>query len=82
MLHDLNSDLNKIIDRAQYLLKAIPISELININYIDTMSELNIESDTALHKKMKFSIKNFFSKCDQVRSQNHNHNHKKKLMTP
>ena len=24
-------------------------------------------SNTALHQKMKFSIKDFFSKCDQIR---------------
>ena len=32
-------------------------------------SEISEILEKSLHKKMKFSMKNFFSKCDQIRSE-------------
>ena len=40
-----------------------------NMNAVEVIdSNIDAIKTITLHKKMKFSIKDFFSKCDQIRS--------------
>ena len=40
--------------------------------YIIFPKSLKLDSRKTLHEKMKFSIKGFFSKCDQIRRKTEN----------
>ena len=43
-------------------------SELVQNTFSDSADPKDYPSKTSLHEKMKFSIKDFFSKYDQIRS--------------
>ena len=45
----------------------ILIIELAKLGFSIRYDEVNRFKQSALHKKMKFSIKDFFNKCDQIR---------------
>ena len=50
-------------------LPVTPISKVLALNKISGQDEIPIERFVPkTHKKMKFPIKDFFSKCDQIRS--------------